>query len=248
MEELDDEPTSLHVSTSRRAGTDFGGITETKSFIPVPSEEPANLLKMTKEDVKDLLTHISLRMQLHRLPKAKLIVSLFGKDFDKEKAVTLNELANAFKSKPFSFEKTEESITLARYLLEPQDSNMFTTELGISKLEGKAKEIGGKLFMELEEWEVFKPEDEKKFDDDIAQIISRNKLSFKECCKGYDNEEDGFINLEDFMECLETLELEFEESCLRYMILLFYSHEFDLKKVPYKQFIQAYSQREQSEN
>ena len=117
--ELDEEPTSLHNSTSRRGGTGFGNLIETKSYIPTQSEEPANLLKMTKEDVKDLLTHISLRMQLHRLPKAKLIVSLFGKSFDKEKSVTLNELANQFKSKPFSFTSTEESITLARYLLEP---------------------------------------------------------------------------------------------------------------------------------
>ncbi len=69
-----------------------------------------------------------------------------------------------FKVKPFGFEGVDQCTALARYLLEAPDANMFTTKLQISKLSACAKEIGGKLFMELEEWEVFKPEDEKLFD------------------------------------------------------------------------------------
>jgi Ca2+-binding EF-hand superfamily protein len=125
---------------------------------------------------------------------------------------------------------------------------MFTTKLEIDALSATAKDLGGKLFLELEEWEVFKPEDEKQFDKEIADVISHNKLSFKECCMSYDIEGVGFINVEDFMDTLETLELEFDESCLRYMLLLFYSHSFDLNRVPYKQFIKAYSTLEVSQH
>jgi hypothetical protein len=214
----------------------------------ISKHEEDNLLKVSKDDVKDLLQHISLRMQLHRLPKSKLLVSLFGKNFDKEREYSLAELSDMFKVKPFGFEGIDQCTALARYLLEGPDANMFTTELQISKLAASAKEIGGKLFMELEEWEVFKPEDEKLFDKEIANIVSRNKLSFKECCKSYDTEGTGFINVEDFMETLETLELEFDEHCLRYMLLLFYSHSFDLNRVPYKQFTKAYSTLEISQH
>jgi hypothetical protein len=175
------------------------------------------------------------------------LVTLFGASFDKDKMLTLDELADLFAAKPFNFEKQADRITLARYLLEPADSNMFTTKPEIDRLAGSAKEVGGKLFMELEEWEVFQPEDEKEFDKEIAEIISHNKLSFKECCKSYDTEGTGLISIDDFMDTLETLELEFDDSVLHYMFLLFYSHSFDLNRVPYKQFIKAYSTLEVSE-
>ena len=48
---------------------------------------------------------------------------------------------------------------------------MFTNELNIKNLASTAKEIGGTMFMELEEWDVFKPEDEKEFDSIIARLV-----------------------------------------------------------------------------
>ena len=36
------------------------------------------------------------------------------------------------------------------------------------------------------------------------------------------------------------MQIEFTDSCLNYMLLLFYSSSFELNSVPYKQFINAY--------
>ena len=130
-----------------------------------------NILKITKDDVRDLLSHVGMKMQLHRLPKSKLIVSLFGANFDKDLKISLEDLKEILAKKPFNFENENDRNTLARYLLEPSDSNMFTNELNIKNLASTAKEIGGTMFMELEEWDVFKPEDEKEFDSIIARLV-----------------------------------------------------------------------------
>ena len=63
--------------------------------------------------------------------------------------------------------------------------------------------------MELEDWEAFKPDDEAEFDKVIGICISKNKLSFKEAWKTADTHKNDFITLEDFMEVLETLDIEF---------------------------------------
>jgi len=79
----------------------------------------------------------------------------------------------------------------------------------IDALEAMKKEVAGKLFMEMEDWDAFKPEDEAEFDKVIGICISKNKLSFKEAWKSADDNKKGFITLEEFMEVLETLEIEF---------------------------------------
>jgi len=74
-------------------------------------------------------------------------------------------------------------MSIARYLLEKEDGNMFTTEEDIEALKGKTKDIAGKIFMELGEWEIFTPEVEKDHDNEIAENIGKNKEAFKEACK-----------------------------------------------------------------
>jgi hypothetical protein len=89
--------------------------------------EPGNLPKVSKEEVVELLQHISMRMQLHRITKPKILRTLFGKDYDKERTITIQELRELLKKKPFQF-SSEETTLLARYLLETEDGQIFISE------------------------------------------------------------------------------------------------------------------------
>ena len=66
----------------------------------------------------------------------------------------------------------------------------------IDALEAMRKEVAGKLFMEMEDWDAFKQEDEAEFDKVIGIWISKNKLSFKEAWKAADGDKNGYITLE----------------------------------------------------
>ena len=58
-------------------------------------------------------------------------------------------------------------------------------------------------------------------------------MSFKEACKLHDLNREGIISFDDFNEVLSTLDIKFEKEPMQYMRLLFYSHSFELNKVPY---------------
>lgn len=182
-----------------------------KAPAPIQTDSPRdssgdeNIVKVTKEEVGELLQHISMRMQLHRIPKSKIPATLFGKNYDKERTLTVEELRQIFKKKPFSFSEHDENMSIARYLLEKEDGNMFTTEEDIEALKGKTKDIAGKIFMELGEWEIFTPEVEKDHDNEIAENIGKNKEAFKEACKQYDEDRSGSISLQDFSDVIETM-------------------------------------------
>jgi hypothetical protein len=57
------------------------------------------------------------------------------------------------RKKPFAFKEASDCMLLAQYL------TGFSTEES-----SKAKDIAGKLFMEIPDWEIFTPENEKKHD------------------------------------------------------------------------------------
>ena len=59
-------------------------------------------------------------------------------------------------------------------------------------------------------------------------------------CKQYDTSKTGFISQEEYKSICEELEIQFTGMCKKYIFLLFYSNSFDVEKIPYKQFIEAY--------
>jgi hypothetical protein len=87
--------------------------------------------KVSKDDVETLLKHISMRMQLHRISKAKLASTLFGANFDKEEIITVSTLSDAFRREPLAFTSAADRMLLARFLLEQENTNFFTTDLEI---------------------------------------------------------------------------------------------------------------------
>ena len=180
---------------------------------------------------KDLLAHLSFRMQLNRIPKNKLYITLFP-SFPPERQLASQDLLRAFKASPFSFADSE-CESLAKSLL---DYNTVS-----------AKMIEEKILKNTENWEIFTPEDENSFDEELGNVISKNKDPLKEKCKFYDKEKEGLISLNDFEKVLKELKIEFAARLFKYMLLLFYSHDMKIGQVPYRHFIKAYGEAAQEE-
>jgi len=86
---------------------------------------------------------------------------------------------------------------------------------------------------ELPDWTIFNPTDEKTFDKEIAIAISSNVGPFESACKVYDSGDSGFISLKHFESVTNKLGIKFSDECDKYIHLLFYSHSFELGRVPY---------------
>lgn len=171
-----------------------------------------------------IFEHISYRMQINRLPKSKLIITLFGTT-DKEKILTKNEFLSFFKKHPFNFTDTTFFEPLCGFLLNSKSS---------------VKQISDKLLTTIDEWDIFSQEDEEHYDYELGLIISKNKEVLKEKCKELDKNKTGKISIEDFNGILLGIDISLAESLWKYMKLLFYSNDFQLGVVPYRYFIKAY--------
>ena len=213
----------------------------------IKAEESANIVKGTKVDeiprsssskskkssrkeqkqnveLESLLDHFSFRMQINRVPKSKLFLTLFG-SLSPEKLMSKADLAPYLKRSPFSYSPSEIEI-ISDFLL---DSPTMPAKL-----------IGEKLFKATDDWEVFSQEDENNFDKQLNQIISTNKADLKDSCKEHDKNNTGIISLEDFNTIIKELSIDFPPNIFKYILLLFYSNEMKLNQVPYRHFIKAY--------
>lgn len=175
-------------------------------------------------EVLKAFSHIRMRMQLNRLPKSKLLITLFGA-VDKEKSIKSQDLQAFLQKSPFSFKSEPETSQLLQYLITPSST---------------IKSVGDKLTSLLLDWEIFSPEDEELFDYQLGLIISKNKETFKEMCKLLDTERKGCIQISEFERILQELGISVPENLWSYMKLLFYSNDFQLDLMPYRYFIKAY--------
>lgn len=178
------------------------------------------------------LRHVALRMQLHRLSKTDLSVSLFGQHLV-DVPLSRSDLQKAFARAPFKF-RPEESSGLAQFLL---DSGSSTPTGLLAKLQGH-----------LEDWEVFSKADEEEFDRQLSLLIPKNKDALKDSCKAHDLHNTGLVTAQRFTQSLQRLHIEFPHSLLQYVSLLFYSHSQQLDTVPYRSFIKAYSEERPAED
>jgi Ca2+-binding EF-hand superfamily protein len=186
---------------------------------------------VTEADVKPILRHIAMRSQLHRLLREE-VAGIVAKSTGKP-ALSEQVLKSLLSSQPFSLSEPE-AAKLSRYLIQKKESPQALTEV-------PAKELAKALIEVLEQWVVLAEDDEQQLDRHISQLVAKHMVSFKEACKMHDHAGSGVISFKAFKEAVEEVELEFSEGELRYMQLLFYSHNMELDQVPYKQFIQAYS-------
>ncbi|CAG9331385.1 unnamed protein product [Blepharisma stoltei] len=211
-----------------------------------PAENQIPTVKLSQ--VSDMMKHVSYRMQLHRLPKHKLSSALFDEKQKNDKPISYQELALLFTKKPFSIEEKSESITLAKFLIEP-DGIESIPESQYKQLKSTPKQIIAKFMKFLDDWELFTLEDQEEFDKEIAMLVSSTYGHLNELCIKCDKNKAGMIKINEFKNALKELGAEIPKEVFNYMQLLFYSHNNELDSVPYKQFLNAYiSQNEDGEH
>jgi len=185
-----------------------------------------------KEALAGILKALGFRLQLHRIAKNKLGSTLFGKNFDANETVQVEQLDKILRSPPFNITSLEESALVARFALEPDTGKAS---------EPRIRDVIGKLFCVLEDWEVFSTTDESEFDKHISYLMTRAKDQFQALCQSRDANNHGFIDMKDLREISAELDFDFDEREFHYMELLFFSLNFQLNQVPYRKLLQAYA-------
>lgn len=191
------------------------------------SEDKSSIISQGFVYSNELLSsfaHLQYKMQLNRLAKAKLLITLFGA-IDKEKVLSRAEIESFLQRSPFGFKDKEIVGPLVEFFL---------------ALGGNVKGFAEKLVSGMPDWEIFTAEDEELFDYQLGLIISKNKNFLKTRCKELDKEAKGSIQVADFEKLISELGVTVPERLWSYMKLLFYSNDSVLGSMPYRYFIKAY--------
>lgn len=214
----------------------------TPSKVPVFSSDfsPIEPLGLEKE-VEDCLKHISLCMQLNRIEKTQIFETFFSK-LDMDRSISRTELSRAIKNPPFAFPQKVPIEKLCDFLLKVS-SNYSKQQKSV-----QVKEIINKLEKFLPDWQIFDASDEENFDSELTKVIIKNKKVIKENCRKFDKKESGTITLEEFKITIKDFKELEKGRIFQYMTLLFYSHEYELDKVPYLHFIKAYGEQNTEES
>lgn len=222
-------------------------VSTTPSKVPVftidnsPIETKIVLIK--QEDINEYFQHVSLCMQLHRLQKSELPHTLFGNKIDYNKTLSKPQLMASFRNPPFMFIEKLKIDKFCEFLLQPEDR--FADK---SKFSMSINDVINKLIKLLPLWEIFESDEESVFDTRLTQVIGKYKKKIKKSCKGFDKNKTGKISIKDFKTAIKDYEILLDSRIFQYMTLLFYSHEYELDKVPYNHFIQAYGEQNNSDS
>jgi hypothetical protein len=180
--------------------------------------------KDTPKELPDLLEHLSLRMQLHRIPKKDLIESLLKPGSMK---IDLQQIIILFTNPPFNFRQAE-AVIISEYFFDSKSSLDYY-------------DFSQNFYKNLKDWEIFTPKDEENFDSYLQVIVSNNFENLQRDFKSKDPQETGVISLQEFNDVIKSNKINFPERVNLYLLVLFYSHNMQLNSAPYKQFFEAYS-------
>lgn len=175
----------------------------------------------------ELFEHLSLRMQLHRIPKENLIEALIGAGVSSSKSIHSQEIVLLFTNSPFDFTRKQASI-MVEYLFNNSKTQSYSAFID-------------KFYASIQDWEVFTAKDEENFDSYLLSLVGKYKDYIYKYCTNIDKEDKSVVTVKCFFECLESQKIVVTERIRDYLLVLFYSHNMELNSVPYKQFIQAYS-------
>jgi hypothetical protein len=209
-------------------------ITEEEAVLGYSPESlrDAEELEISESEMKTLLTHLNFRVQLHRLSRSDLTQYL-------KESLPEGNFADLFSIEPFAVDDPEIRLKLLAYLCPKSIPRRSRRDIRRAKVSFEEFTIG--LLKHLGDWTVLSSDDEARYDQKITEVMLHNQFSILESCKLLDEDLSGFVKFKEFCEVLDNLDIEFSNDELRYLKLLFYSHDSQLDKVPYQHFIKAYS-------
>lgn len=120
----------------------------TKTTEKKPTENQIATIKLTQ--VSNTMTHISFRMQLHRLDKLQLYTTLFSEKNNSDKPISHQELSLLLNKPPFNITDKNEVINLSKFLIEPENTELIP-ESQYKLLKAGPKQIIKKLEKYIED-------------------------------------------------------------------------------------------------
>jgi hypothetical protein len=211
--------------------------------LPQPTPEASLRPMIPHSEVADILRHISFRLQIHRITKDNIPMLLFGEHWEEQRDVTVFELQEMLSQQPISINDSAQAELLSRFLLEPADPSKRKPSTEASSAEAMLT----KLKTSLPDWRIFSTEDEELYDEEIADILAERAIELQAACEEADPEHNEYISMKTFRALLKKLSIQFKSSHLKYLELLFYSHDFELDRVPYYNFLKAYTGEKEDE-
>jgi hypothetical protein len=213
------------------------GLTSISEEEAILKQSPESLreaeeLEISETEMKTLLTHLRFRVQLHRLSRSDLIHYL-------KESLPEDNFADLFSIEPFAIEDPQTRLKLLAYLC--PKSMQGGSRRDIEMADERFEELTTSLLKHLGDWMGLSADDEARYDQKITAIMQHSQFSILEACKLLDEDLSGLVTFKQFCEVLDNLDIEFSDDELRYLRLLFYSHDCQLDQVPYQHFIKAYS-------
>lgn len=170
-----------------------------------------------------IMSHIALRMQLHRVSKedaAKLVMQVRNASPLTQKAMLADD--------PFEL-KTEDE---RNKFLKATQNCLSTHEI--------AEQLGN--------WTVLEDAEEERFDTRLTELLKSSKDRLISTCELYDRDQSGTISLVEFYSAAKSCGLEFEPRLKMYITLLSYSFEHKLDSAPYSSLIEAFAKESDEES
>jgi hypothetical protein len=157
--------------------------------------------------------------------------------------VTLFELQELLSQQPINITDASQAELLSRFLLEPDktDPEAFKAFADGTNVSSHAKTVLAKLDRTVPSWTIFSTENEEEYDNEIAEALADHFTDLQVACEEADPDKNEFVSMDTFRRILKMVGIGFKETHLKYLELLFYSHNFELDRVPYYNFIKAYA-------
>lgn len=214
--------------------------------IKVTPEKPKKEIQLIKpEEVTQYFDHICLCMQLHRYETSTLSDILLSCFKGKDPQLDSSSVLSLFTDPPFAFIKKLNLAPLCQYLVQPHEGRCEESE--IKSFKQPASKVLEKIKKNLKDWKIFDNEEETQFDSDLGQLVRNSKKELKKACKEVDKTNSGIIDTQDFKSALNKAGAVLSPRLFEYMTLLFYSHDYEINKVPYANFIKAYSKTSETQ-
>ena len=201
-------------------------------------EDSPNSSRLDSE-LHQVLRHISMRFQIHRIPCDELLEQFFGFGAEIHTDVNMRMLKRRLSQPPPSVkEPREQQLVVLLVLGLPLNQENLRGHWDEKKTQmGVVVDILGE---KLGKWKIYSEQDEDEFDTFLVNELAPKAEEFRQLCEQRDVEQTEYITEAKFNEVLETLGLNFPADVRHYLSLLFYSQDQLLDMVPYLSLLNAY--------
>lgn len=174
-------------------------------------------------EVTEILMHFSYRLQVRRY-EYEQVPMLF---FPDAKFYNQMEVYTILQQDPIAFTEIQ--------------AEMFTKFLFGSSEALSNDECSARVYQLIDPWQVLTEQEELKYDQKLKQQVQGIGEDLIKKFRELDNEDSGFITLENFYNTFAELGLDIDNTMKQYLSLLFYTDQLEFNLVPYKNFYQAYT-------